>query len=136
MVAQDFINRVEKACQGIGLFLNVNKTKYMHLNPSTDEQLCSFDDSPIECVTDFKYLGSYTDSEYDMNIRIGRAWSSIHSLQKVWKAPIKRETKTKVFKASVETILLYGAEAWTLNAARSKKLNIHQNVAYSLWPHN
>ena len=73
-----------------------------------------------------------TDSEYDMNIRIGQAWSSIHSLQKVWKAPIKRETKTKVFKASGETILLNGAEAWTLNVARSKKLDIRQNVAYSL----
>ena len=91
VAAQDFINRVEKACQGIGLFLNVNKTKYMHLNPSTDEQLCSFDGSPIECVTDFKYLGSYTDSAYDVNIRIGQARSSIHSLQKVWKAPIKRD---------------------------------------------
>ena len=29
----------------------------------------------------------------------------------------------KVFKASVETILLYGSESWTLNVARSKKLD-------------
>ena len=109
--AQDLLNRVEKACQDIGLFLNVSKTKYMHLNPSSDVQLYAFDGSPIECVRDFKYLGSYTDSGYDMNIRIAQAWSSIHSLQKVWKSPVRRETKTKVFKASVESILLYGSEA-------------------------
>jgi hypothetical protein len=95
----------------------------MHLNPSSDVQLFALDGSPIECVRDFKYLGSYTDSGYDMNNRIALAWSSIHSLQKVWKAPVRRETKTKVFKASVESILLYGSEAWTLNAARSKKLD-------------
>ena len=34
--AQDLFNRVEKACQDVGLFLNAPKTKYMHLNPSTD----------------------------------------------------------------------------------------------------
>ena len=30
VAAQDFINRVENVCQGIGLFLNASKTKYMH----------------------------------------------------------------------------------------------------------
>ena len=58
-----------------------------------------------------------------MNTRIGQAWSAINSLQKVWKAPIKKETKTKVFKASVESILLYGSDSWTLNVARTKKLD-------------
>ena len=43
-----------------------------------------------------------------MNSRIGQAWSALNSLNKVWKADIKKETKTKVFKASVETIFLYG----------------------------
>ena len=33
--AQDLLNRVEKACQDVGLFPNAPKTKYMHLNPST-----------------------------------------------------------------------------------------------------
>ena len=57
-----------------------------------------------------------------MNTRIGQAWSALSSLEKVWKAAIKNETKLKVFKASVETILLYGSESWTLNVAQSKKL--------------
>ena len=121
--AQDLLNRVEKACQDVGLFLNAPKTKYMHLNPSTNTSLVSSDGSPIELVQDFKYLGGYTDSGYDMNTRIGQAWSTLDSLDKVWKAAVKKETKLKVFKASVETILLYGSESWTLNVARSKKLD-------------
>ena len=77
----------------------------MHLNPSTNTTLVSSNGSPIELVQDFKYLGGYTDSGYDMNTRIGQAWSALNSLDKVWKAAIKKETKLKVFKASVETIL-------------------------------
>jgi hypothetical protein len=95
----------------------------MHLNPSSVNQLVSSDGSPIELVQDFRYLGGYTDSGYDMNTRIGQAWSAINSLNKVWKAAIKKETKTKVFKASVETILLYGSDSWSLNVARSNKLD-------------
>ena len=120
--AQDLLIRVEKACQDVGLFLNPPKTKYMHLNPSTNTTLVSSDGSPIELVQDFKYLGGYTDSGYDINTRIGQAWSALNSLERVWKASIK-ETKLKVFKASVETILLYGSDSWSLNVALSKKLD-------------
>ena len=121
--AQDLLNRVEKACQDIGLFLNAPKTKYMHLNPSTDINLVASDDSEIECVNDFKYLGGYTDTAHDMDVRIAQSWSALHSLQKVWKSPIKKETKTKVFQACIETILLYGSDSWTLNVAHRKRLH-------------
>ena len=121
--AQDLLIRVEKACQDVGLFLNAPKAKYMHLNPSTNTTLVSSDGPPIELVQDFKYLGGYTDSGYDMNTGIGQAWSALNSLDRVWKASIKKETKLKVFKASVETILLYGSDSWSLNVALSKKLD-------------
>ena len=69
--AQDLLSNVEKACQDVGLFLNAPKTKYMHLNPSTNTSLVSSDGSPIELVQDFRYLGGYTDSGYDMTTHIG-----------------------------------------------------------------
>ena len=93
--------------------------------PGNQTSLVTSDGSPVELVQDFKYLGGFTDSGYDMNTRICQAWSALNSLDKIWKAAIKNETKLKVFKASVaiETILLYGSESWTLNVARSKKLD-------------
>ena len=75
--AQDLLNRVEKACQDVGLFLNAPKTKYMHLNPSTNTSLVSSDGSLIELVQDFKYLEGYTDSGYDMNTRKHGALSTL-----------------------------------------------------------
>ena len=67
------------------------------------------DGTPIDIVEDFKYLGSYTNSRQDFNVRIAQAWGAINSLQKVWKSEVKKETKTKVFKTSVASILLYGS---------------------------
>ena len=58
-----------------------------------------------------------------MNTCIGQAWSTLNSLDRVWKASIKKETKLKVLKASVETILLYGSDSWSLNVALSKKFD-------------
>ena len=94
--AQDLLNRVEKACQDVGLFLNAPKTKYMHLNPSTNTTLVSSDGSPIELVQDFKYLGGYTDSGYDMNTRIGQAWSALTSRQSLESRNQERD-KTQSF---------------------------------------
>jgi len=122
--AQDLLIRVETACQNVGLFLNASKTKYMHLNPSQKNvTLLSSDGSKIELVEDFKYLGGFTDSCRDLNTRIAQAWSAVHALVRIWKSNVKKDTKIKVFKASVETILLYGSESWALNVALAKKLD-------------
>jgi len=76
--AQDLLLRVEKACQEVGIFLNASKTKYIHLNPSSDNQLVSSDIVSIDCVEDFKYLDGYADSEHDMDTRIGQSWSALN----------------------------------------------------------
>ena len=85
--------------------------------------LFASDGSEIDCVEDFKYLGGYSDTEHDMSVRIALAWSALHSFRAVWKSPIKKSTKTKVFKACIETILLYGLDSWTLNVKRKKRLD-------------
>ena len=120
--AQDLLKRFEEASHEVGLLLNAPMTQYMHLNPSSDTPLFASDGSKIDCVEDFKYLGGYSDTEHDMSVRIALAWSALHSLQAVWKSPIKKSTKTKVFKACIETILLYGSDSWTLNVKCKKRL--------------
>ena len=111
------------ACQNVGLFLNAKKTKFIHIDRTNDDKLYSSDGSEIERVEDFLYLGSYTETDHDMNVRIAQAWNALHSLRKVWKSNISKSTKTKVFKACVESILLYGSESWTLNISRTKRLD-------------
>ena len=42
---------------------------------------------------------------------------------KVWKSSISRKLKLRFFEATVESVLLYGCEAWTLNHKREKQLD-------------
>ena len=96
------------------LFLNISKTKYIHINPSANYSVQSSDGSQIEKVEDFKYLGSYTNSRHDIQCRKAQAWAAVHALDKVWRAPICRLAKLKIFRTTVEPILIYGCDSWSL----------------------
>ena len=49
-------------------------------------------------------------SEKDMNIRIGQAWIALNKMMKVWKSDLKNHLKVGFFRATVESVLLYGDE--------------------------
>ena len=102
--AEDLLHRVEEAAQSIGLFSNAPKTKFMHLNPSNDAPLLALNGSVIEKMSDFLYLGSYSNTRHDIDTRIGKTWGALNALSKV--SPINKTTKLRLFKASVESILL------------------------------
>ena len=71
---EDLLPGVEDAAQSIGLFLNAGKTKFMRLNKPSDNQMLYLDESEIEKVDDFLYLGRYTETSHDIDSRIGKAW--------------------------------------------------------------
>ena len=83
--AELLLHKVESASKSTGLFLNPSKTKYIHINPSTNDSVHSSDGSQIEKVEDFKYLGSYTNSQHDIQCRK----AAVHALDTVWKQPTK-----------------------------------------------
>eukprot|EP00058_Branchiostoma_floridae_P025263 XP_002610753.1 hypothetical protein BRAFLDRAFT_91539 [Branchiostoma floridae] len=75
----------ESATQEIGLLLNASKTMVMHINPPVDPQvLKASDGTVIEQVSDFKYLGSFSNTAYDVSHRIRLAWGASHSLRKLY----------------------------------------------------
>ena len=71
--AEELLHGVEVAAQSIGLFLNADKTKFMHFNAASNDQMHALDGSVIEKVDDFLYLGSYTNTEHDVDTRINKA---------------------------------------------------------------
>ena len=44
-------------------------------------------------------------------------------MSRVWNSEISRPTKARFFLATVESVLLYGSETWTLTPAMEKSLN-------------
>ena len=56
-------------------------------------------------------------------MRKALAWKALNGMTSVWKSNLPRETKLSFFEATVESVLLYGCESWTLKAAVQKSLD-------------
>ena len=84
--------------------------------------------NPVEAVDKFCYLGgtitSDCKSDTDIQLRIGRAAAAMASLDRVWtSSKISAQTKIRLYNSLVLSILLYGAETWTLTAAQERRLD-------------
>ena len=121
--AEALLLLLEEAAQAVGLNVNYGKTNYMAFREQ-NAVIKGMNGDVLDEVDNFKYLGSWlASSATDMNIRIGQAWSALNKLDKIWKSSLKREMKIKLFQSLVLSILLYGAETWTLTQTLQKKLD-------------
>ena len=121
--AQALLTLVEKECLKIGLTSNAKKTKVMSVNlPLTALQ--SANAIPLETVDDFKYLGSWVNStNQDIRVRKAMAWKALNGMNVVWRSSLSRDLKIRFFRATNESILLYGSECWSLNSSSRKSLD-------------
>ena len=72
----------------------------------------------------FNYLGSkIISSENDIQVRIGSAWSALNKLTPIWKSNLDVSIKREFFRATVESVLTYSSQAWTLTKSLENKLN-------------
>jgi hypothetical protein len=107
----------------VGLRLNAKKTEVMAFYIDQVE-VKTLDGSVLALTEDFKYLGSYIGStEKDIKFRKALAQRALHSLKKVWKSSSSHQLRKSLFLATVEAILLYGCEAWTLSAKEETSLD-------------
>ena len=87
-------------------------------------RVTTLDGTPLEVVDDFNYLGAWIAStQHDIKIRRAKAWSALHGMDKVWRSPMTPDTKRRLFVSTVESVLLYGSESWTLTVADEKALD-------------
>ena len=75
-------------------------------------------------MTDFVYLGAWiATTERDLRVRKAKAWAACHKLKKMWKSDLRRGLQIRLFVATVESILLYGSETWTLTESLKKRID-------------
>jgi len=118
--AQEILTRVESELGKI----NAGKTKFIACNEQNDDSLTTIDGRVLEKVEDYKYLGAWIkSSDKDLKIRKAMAWKACNKMTKIWKSSLQRNFKIRLFKATVEAVLLYGSETWTLTATMEKQLN-------------
>ena len=122
--AQELLTRVETECSKVGLGLNAKKTEVMTYNISGHNPLRTCSGNTLKEVDDFKYLGSWMDStEADIKRRKALAWRALNNMTTIWKSHMSRQVKQNFFLATVESVLLYGCEAWTTTKALEKSLD-------------
>ena len=129
--AKKLLRNVEIECGKVGLSLNAKKTKAMFFNvdPGNTEALETLDGNKIKQAMveengeqDFKYLGSWICSkERDINVRKALAWQSLNKLKNIWRSTLDRRLKIQLFRATTESILLYGSTSWSLTKAQEKQ---------------
>ena len=122
--AQELLDVVEKAALKVGLHMNAKKTQFMTFNQSQETQIKTCDDTFLKEVQDFKYLGAWVkNTENDIRVRKAMAWQACNKLCNIWKSKLSRKIKIKLFQATVESVLLYGSETWTITNKIGKSLD-------------
>ena len=122
--AQQLLLQLQSAAIQIGLHINESKTEYIALNQNTKKDIKTQSGKALGSVDNFLYLGSWVMScEQDINTRIAKAWAALNKLNKIWKSKLKTSLKMQFFRATVESVLLYGANTWTLTEKLKKKLD-------------
>ena len=87
----------------------------------------------MECVTEFKYLGSIVEAKGGIAQEVGERIAKVSKpFGALWE-PIFRDsnlclrTKRKVYKAVVLGVLLYGSETWTTKRDAIRRLEVFHN---------
>ena len=120
--AESLLHSLEEAAAYVGLYCNAGKTEYT--SSSSDPRMKTLSGNTIKHVPDFKYLGAHImDSEKEFQIRKALAWTACNKMDKIWKSNLQNSLKINFFRATIEPILLYGAETWTMNSKMHKRLD-------------
>ena len=106
----------------IGLEVNADKTKYMVMSGDQTAGLnhtMKVDNSSIERVEEFKYLGTTLTSqnsirkEIKSRLKLGNA--CYHSVQNIMSSSLlSKNLKIKIYRTIILPVVLYGCETWSL----------------------
>lgn len=122
--AQELLFRVERSVAKVGLAMNAGKTKVMSFNIKSKVDINTANGTHLEEVDDFRYLGAWMAStDKDIKFRKASAWRACNKLSNIWKSTLPRPFKLRFFSATVESVLLYGCESWTLTPKLTKGLD-------------
>ena len=86
--------------------------------------LLSRESKILKVVSDFKYRVSWANStERGIEVRKSLAWKALNDMSSIWSSNLSRDLKIRVFQATIESVLLYGCEGWSLTVTMEKSLN-------------
>lgn len=131
---QALMDKITHHSSQYGLEVNVKKTKLMIVSKEriTGGRLL-INQTAIERVDHYNYLGTIINEDWncaqEIRARIGKARSTFNRMSTFFKSHnLALDIKVRLLRCYVFSVLLYGAESWTLNESTTKKLN-----AFEMW---
>ena len=128
---QRMIDRLQEKCNEYEMKINVRKTKVMRIGD--DERInLKANGENIEQVNEFRYLGvrltGRWNSETEIKTRIGMAKEAFNRKRRILSGKLDRTLRKRLAKCFVWSVLLYGAEAWTMRKRERDRLE-----AFEMW---
>jgi hypothetical protein len=94
------------------------------INIENPPSLYTTDGTELEQVDNFRYLVSWVKQlERNIIIQKSLAWQALNGMSRIWRSNLSSELKLCFFKGTVESILLYGCEAWALTQSMEHSLD-------------
>ena len=131
----ELVERVRRASEKAGLYLNVGKTKVM---TTGDIGEVTVDGKDIEVVTKFLFLGTLISKDglckMELRRRIATGKAAIGGLTSIWKdRGVTLEMEVKLVKVLRFPIVLYGAETRTIKKHERRKIDAFELWCWSTW---
>ena len=130
---EQLIKNTKKHSEAQNLYLNVQKTKIMSTDTTTQQPKIIIDNTEIECVDKFQYLGANINGAgncmAEIRKRLAMASCKITQLKNIWKNN-KIETKLLLLRTFIFPVATYGCETWTLNKTATKNINAFEMKCY------
>jgi len=131
MGLQSQIDSLHEFCTRFGMKISTSKTEVQCCSRDPQTMKIEIDNTLLSQADQFTYLGGVitcdTSSESDIKRRIGLATGASASLNTVWASKdISQETKLRVYRTLVLSILLYNSETWTLKESDKSRLLVFE----------
>ena len=118
------LHRLETSAAEIGLTINYNKTKAMHLGQSSVRHVRFANCDPVDSCDKFEYLGVPTsNAETVFRSRLSKAWAAATKLRSIFNSKTYDAIKIGLCRSAVESIMLYGLECLPLTSTLQDKLD-------------
>ena len=118
------LHRLESSAAEIGLTINYNKTKVMHLGQTSARHVRFSNGDPVDSCDKFEYLGVPTsNAETVFRSRLSKELAAANKLRLIFNSKANDSIKIGLCRSAVESILLYGLECLPLTLTLQDKLD-------------
>jgi len=130
------------ATKETGLEVNAHKTKYMTVSRDQNAERIhsmNMDNSSIERVEEFKYLGTTVTNQNSLQEEIRRRLklgnACYYSVQNLLSSSLLSKTlKIKIYRTMILPVVLYACETWSLTLREKRRLRVFENrMLRSVW---